>query len=145
MLNYTFAFASAEANAPDVVKNMGFAMYPKVVEDEPAKPPLGGFNIGVGAYSDHSDQAFEAASCISSSKSQLTATELDGLPPSRASLYKSKIVQKAYPGVCRARQEVDRRRGPSPADTGLPGCLAGDPGRDPAAVEDRSQRPDVVV
>jgi multiple sugar transport system substrate-binding protein len=114
MLNYTFAFASAEANAPDVAKNMGFAMYPKVVENEPAKPPLGGFNIGVGGYSDHSEQAFEAAACISSSKSQLTATELDGLPPSRASLYQSKTVQKAYPGFAELVKKSIDAAGPRP-------------------------------
>jgi trehalose/maltose transport system substrate-binding protein len=114
MLNYTFAYASAQANAPDVFKNMGFAMYPRVVADEPAKPPLGGFNIGVGAYSDNSDLAFEAASCISSSKSQLTATELDGLPPSRASLYQSKTVQKAYPGFADLVKKSIDAAGPRP-------------------------------
>jgi trehalose/maltose transport system substrate-binding protein len=98
MVNYTFAYASAQTNAPDIAKQMGFARYPQVTPDRPSKPPLGGFNVGVGAYSDHQDEAFAAAACLSNAKSQLTATELDGLPPSNASLYSSKVVRTAYPG-----------------------------------------------
>jgi multiple sugar transport system substrate-binding protein len=98
MLNYTFAYASAEANAPDVFKNMGAAKLPTVVEGVPSRPPLGGFNLGVSAFSEHPDLAFEAAACLSNAKSQLTATELDGLPPTRENLYENKIVTDAYPG-----------------------------------------------
>jgi multiple sugar transport system substrate-binding protein len=115
MVNYTFAFASAQANAPDVAKNMGFAEYPRVVENRPSRPPLGGFNLGVSAYSENSDLAFEAAACLSSPESQLTATELDGLPPSNQTLYKDKVVTKAYPGFAGlVRRSIDNA-GPRPA------------------------------
>ncbi len=114
MVNYTFAYASAQANAPGVFKNMGFAMYPRVVTDRPSKPPLGGFNIGVGAYSTHSDQAFQAAACIGSDKSELTATELDGLPPSRQDLYTNKVVTKAYPGFSQLVKKSIDAAGPRP-------------------------------
>jgi multiple sugar transport system substrate-binding protein len=114
MLNYTFAYASAEANAPDVFKNMGFARYPRVVASKPSKPPLGGFNIGVGAYSTHQDLAFDAAACIGSDKSELTATELDGLPPSREHLYTNKVVTKAYPGFSQLVKESIDAAGPRP-------------------------------
>jgi multiple sugar transport system substrate-binding protein len=97
MLNYTFAYASAQANAPDVAKNMGAAMFPQVVEGEPSRPPLGGFNLGVSSFSDNPDEAFEAATCLSNKDSQLTALELDGLPPSNQTLYDGKAVKKAYP------------------------------------------------
>lgn len=98
MLNYTFAYASAGDNAPDVQKKMGFAAYPEVAAGKPSRPPLGGFNIGVGGYSKHPDEAFDAAACVSNVKSQLTAVKLDGLPPSREDLYTNKVVTKAYPG-----------------------------------------------
>jgi multiple sugar transport system substrate-binding protein len=114
MVNYTFAYASAQANAPDVFKNLGFARYPGIFPGKPSKPPLGGFNIGVGAYSDHADLDFKAASCIASSKSQLTATELDGLPPSRASLYSNKVVTKAYPGFADLVKKSIDAAGPRP-------------------------------
>ena len=114
MVNYTFAYASAKENAPDVFKNMGFAKFPAVVPGHPAKPPLGGFNIGVGSYSNHADLAFEAAACIGNPKSELTATELDGLPPSRRSLYRNKVVKDAYPGFSGLVEKSIEAAGPRP-------------------------------
>ena len=115
MVNYTFAYASAQENAPDVAKNMGFAEYPRVVEDSPSRPPLGGFNLGVSAYSENSDLAFEAAACLSGPESQLTATELDGLPPSNETLYTDKVVTKAYPGFSQLVKRSIDAAGPRPA------------------------------
>jgi multiple sugar transport system substrate-binding protein len=114
MVNYTFAYGSALANAPDVAKNMGFAEYPRVVPNLPAKPPLGGFNLGVGAYSDNPDLAFQAAACLSNPKSELTATDLDGLPPSRSNLYTNKVVTKAYPGFAPLVKRSIESAGPRP-------------------------------
>jgi multiple sugar transport system substrate-binding protein len=98
MVNYTFAYGSAGENAPDIQANTGVARYPEVVPGMPSHPPIGGFNIGVSAFSDHPDEAFEAAMCITSPEGQLTATELDGLPPSNQTLYTNKVVTEAYPG-----------------------------------------------
>jgi multiple sugar transport system substrate-binding protein len=114
MVNYTFAYGSANENAPDVFKNMGFARFPGVVPGKPSKPPLGGFNIGVGAYSQHPDSAFQAAACIGDAKSELTATKLDGLPPSRPSLYSNKIVTDAYPGFSELVKKSIESAGPRP-------------------------------
>jgi len=114
MVNYTFAYASAGENAPDVLKNMGFAPYPRVVESEPSRPPLGGFNLGVSNYSDNPDLAFEAAACLAGPESQLTATELDGLPPSNETLYSDKTVKTAYPGFARLVQRSIADAGPRP-------------------------------
>jgi multiple sugar transport system substrate-binding protein len=114
MLNYTFAYASATANAPDVAKNMGAAKFPEVVEGQESHPPLGGFNIGVSTFSENPDEAFEAATCLSNKKSQLTATELDGLPPSNQTLYGSKVVQKAYPDFADVVEQSIDDAGPRP-------------------------------
>jgi multiple sugar transport system substrate-binding protein len=114
MINYTFALGSALENAPDIGKNMGAAKFPEVVEGTPSKPPLGGFNIAVSAYSENPDEAFAAAACLSNAKSQLTATELDGLPPSNQSLYSSKTVQKAFPGFADEVESSIEDAGPRP-------------------------------
>ena len=98
MLNYTFAYASANTNAPDIAKKMAAAPWPAVEEGRPSRAPLGGFNLGISEYSENSDLAFEAATCLTNEASQLTFTELDGLPPARENLYTDKVVRKAYPG-----------------------------------------------
>jgi multiple sugar transport system substrate-binding protein len=108
MVNYTFAYGSAGENAPDIQMNTGVARYPEVVPGMPSHPPIGGFNIGVSAYSEHPEEAFQAATCITSPEGQLLATELDGLPPSNQTLYNDPIVTEAYPGFAPlVRQSID--------------------------------------
>lgn len=114
MTNYTFAYASAKAEAPEIAENMGFARFPRVDANVPSKPPLGGFNLAVSAYSDNKDVAFEAAACLADAKSQLTAVELDGLPPSRSDLYSNPVVTKAYPGFAGLVKESIEAAGPRP-------------------------------
>jgi trehalose/maltose transport system substrate-binding protein len=114
MTNYTFAYASAQAEAPEIGKEMGFARFPRVEADRPSKPPLGGFNLAVSAFSENKDIAFEAAACLANGKSQMTATELDGLPPSRSDLYEDEVVTKAYPGFAALVKESIEGSGPRP-------------------------------
>ncbi|MDX6625215.1 MAG: trehalose/maltose transport system substrate-binding protein [Solirubrobacterales bacterium] len=114
MTNYTFAYASAQTEAPDIGKNMGYARFPEVVAGTPSKPPLGGFNLAVSSYSNNKDVAFEATACLADKQSQLTAVELDGLPPSRSDLYSDKVVQKAYPGFAGLVKESIEESGPRP-------------------------------
>jgi len=114
MTNYTFAYASAQAEAPEIGKEMGFARFPRVDPNKPSKPPLGGFNLAVSSFSDHKDVAFEATACLAGKESQKTAVELDGLPPSRSDLYSDKVVTKAYPGFAGLVKESIEAAGPRP-------------------------------
>ena len=114
MTNYTFAYASAKEEAPDVFKNMGYARFPRVDARTPSKPPLGGFNLAVSSYSGNKDVAFEAATCLANRESQKTAVELDGLPPSRSDLYTDKTVTSAYPGFAQLVKESIEASGPRP-------------------------------
>jgi multiple sugar transport system substrate-binding protein len=114
MTNYTFAYASAQAEAPEIGKEMGFARFPRVDASVPSKPPLGGFNLAVSSYSQNKDVDFEAAACLAGQQSQLTAVELDGLPPSRSDLYANKVVTKAYPGFAGLVKESIEGSGPRP-------------------------------
>jgi multiple sugar transport system substrate-binding protein len=114
MINYTFAYASAQSEAPEIGKEMGFARFPEVEPGTPSKPPLGGFNLAVSSFSGHKDVAFEAAACLAGKQSQLTAVELDGLPPSRSDLYTDKVVTEAYPGFAGLVKESIEAAGPRP-------------------------------
>ncbi len=61
MINYTFVWPSARANAPAVAEHMGWARWPAVIEGKPSRITIGGINLGIGAHSRHPDLAFEAA------------------------------------------------------------------------------------
>ncbi|HUC07205.1 MAG TPA: ABC transporter substrate-binding protein [Solirubrobacterales bacterium] len=115
MTNYTFAYASAKEEAPEIAENMGFARFPGIDADRPSKPPLGGFNLAVSSFSENKDIAFDAAACLANGKSQLTATELDGLPPSRSDLYSTKLVTEAYPGFAELVKRSIEDAGPRPS------------------------------
>jgi multiple sugar transport system substrate-binding protein len=114
MTNYTFAYASAQAEAPEIGKKMGYARFPRVDAGKPSKPPLGGFNLAVSSFSENKDVAFEAAACLANGQSQLTATELDGLPPSRSTLYSNEAVTAAFPGFAQLIKRSVEESGPRP-------------------------------
>lgn len=87
MVNYPFVYKDASINGPDVFQDLAWAPYPAVIEGEPSSAPLGGINIGVGAYTPDPDLAFEAASCMISDDNQMNSAVQGGLPPTRESLY----------------------------------------------------------
>jgi len=114
MVNYPFIYPSAKENAPEVFRNIGAARYPGVAGN-PSKPPLGGLNLAVGAYSENKDAAFEAAACIRGPESQLLATKLGGLPPTQEDLFDNQVVKDAYPGFADLMLESIKAAGPRPA------------------------------
>jgi len=115
MINYPFVFGSAKENAPDVFKQMDAAKYPAVEKGRESAPPLGGFNLGVGAYSKHPKEAFAAAECLARSENQLLLTEKSGLPPTRSTLFDEPQVKKAYPGFSEVIKESIADGTPRPA------------------------------
>lgn len=115
MVNYPFIYPSAKENAPDVFKAIGAARYPGMTADRPSKPPLGGINLAVGAFSTAPQEAFDAAMCLRRPENQLLATELGGLPPTQEDLYRSPEVRKAYPDFAPLMLESIKAAAPRPA------------------------------
>ena len=106
-VNYPYIYPSAAAVGEDFQKNIGWARYPRSVKDEESRPPLGGINIGVSAYSTKPDLAFEAATCLASPEHQAVAAEKGGLPPTTESVYDTPQVQKAYPFADLLRESIE--------------------------------------
>jgi trehalose/maltose transport system substrate-binding protein len=106
-VNYPYIYPSAAAVGKDFQKNIGWARYPRSVKDEESRPPLGGINIGVSAFSNKPDLAFEAATCLASPEHQAVAAEKGGLPPTTESVYDTPQVQKAYPFADLLRESIE--------------------------------------
>jgi multiple sugar transport system substrate-binding protein len=106
-VNYPYIYPSAAAVSEEFQKNIGWARYPRSVKDEESRPPLGGINIGVSAYSTSPDLAFEAATCLASPEHQAVAAEKGGLPPTTESVYETSQVQKAYPFADLLRESIE--------------------------------------
>jgi multiple sugar transport system substrate-binding protein len=111
-LNYTFIYASA-AEIEGFQDKIGWARYPRTVADRPSRPPLGGINIGVGAYTKDPELAFEAAQCLASPENQAIASEKGGLPPTTDAVYNDPKVKKAFPFANELRESIEAA-GPRP-------------------------------
>ncbi len=81
----------------DELKDLGWARYPQTVEGEESRPPIGGIDIGVGAFSKHPDFAQEAAVCVTNAEAQRDLAVNEGLMPARQSVYDSAALKDAYP------------------------------------------------
>ena len=105
MVNWTFTYKNYEGliGAPGgpadkkAFEDFGWARYPQTVEGETSKPPVGGIDIGVGAYSDYPDFAMEAAECITSKQAQVDLALEAGLMPSTNSAYEEVAASGDYP------------------------------------------------
>lgn len=114
MVNWPFVWSATNAAADegavpaDLPDDIGWAIYPRVVEDQDAAPPVGGINLGVGAFSEHVDLAYDAVQCIVSPENQSAYFATNGNPPSSIEAYDDAEVQEAYPMADVIRDSLDQ-------------------------------------
>jgi multiple sugar transport system substrate-binding protein len=106
-VNYPFVYPSAREDVPQIFKEMAWRPYPEVVAGRPAKAPVGGINWGVGAYTDHPTEAFEAATCLRDAQNQREAAIEGGLPPTLSRLYDDPSLRRSYPFADLIRRQVE--------------------------------------
>lgn len=96
-LAYPSVWPGTRAAAPDVFADLGWARWPAVEAGRASRPPLGGLNLGVSAFSRHPDEAFEAAACLRGAANQVRAAVDGGLPPTLTVLYRDPDVTRRFP------------------------------------------------
>ena len=97
MINYPFVWSATQAGNPKVFKDMGYAYFPQVTPGIPPKVSIGGYNLGISAFSKHPNLAFEAVQCLIQDKNQSRDAIKGGLAPVAASIYDQPAFEKAYP------------------------------------------------
>jgi multiple sugar transport system substrate-binding protein len=108
-INYPFIYPSALQNAPALAKQIGWVGYPQVDAGRPSRPPVGGIDLAVSAYSRHKQQAFDAIMCLRNPENQLRNAINGGLPPVLASLYKDpRLVKGGYPFAAEILDSLQR-------------------------------------
>jgi multiple sugar transport system substrate-binding protein len=108
-INYPFVYPSAQENAPAIAKQMGWAEYPRVDANLPSRPPVGGIDLAVSAFSTHKQQAFDAIACLRNPDNQLRNAVKGGLPPTLASLYRDpRLIKGGYPFAAEILDSLQR-------------------------------------
>ncbi len=107
MLNWPFVYPSARADAPEIFEDMGWARYPGVDPGRPSRPPLGGANLAVGAFTKHPELTREAIRCLVAPELQSTYAVRGGLPPTLARVYDDPAVREEYPFADLLRDSIN--------------------------------------
>ncbi len=114
MVNWPFVWSATSAAVEDgtldqsVLDDIGWAVYPQVSAGTDSAPPLGGINIGVGAFTDHVEEAYEAAQCIVTPEHQAAYFVSNGNPPANTTAYDDPAVQDAFPMADVIRQSLEQ-------------------------------------
>jgi multiple sugar transport system substrate-binding protein len=95
MTNWPFVY-TAEDGRP-LQQDFAWSRWPTVVPGMPSKPPLGGINLAVGAFSEHPELAVDAVHCITSPESQTQYMLGEGLLATREAVYDAPEIQRAFP------------------------------------------------
>jgi multiple sugar transport system substrate-binding protein len=113
MVNWPFVWPRALSGVeggtldPSVPDDYGWGLYPRVVEDEESRPPYGGINIGVGAFSKHPELAYEAAECATTEENQAYYFVTNGNPAARAAVYDDPEVIAEFPMAPVIRESLE--------------------------------------
>jgi multiple sugar transport system substrate-binding protein len=113
MVNWPYVWRAANAAveegslSADVLADIGFTRYPRVQPDAASRPPLGGIDIGIGAWSRHPDLALEAARCITSLENQTAYFLREGNPAARAEVFSAPSVVEAFPMAALLRTSLE--------------------------------------
>ena len=97
MINYPFVWSATQAGNPKVFKDMGYAYFPQVTPGIAPHVSIGGYNLGISAYSQHPNLAFEAVQCLIQPANQSRDAIKGGLAPVAADIYDQPAFEKAYP------------------------------------------------
>ncbi|WP_412737225.1 extracellular solute-binding protein [Krasilnikovia sp. MM14-A1259] len=119
MVNWPYVYSAAKgdvasgATAQSVVDDIGWARYPRVTPDQPSKPPLGGIDLAVGAYTKHPQQAVDLVRCATSLRSNIDYMLDSGNPAAKGAAYDDPKVRAAFPMADLIRQSINDA-GPRP-------------------------------
>lgn len=112
MVNWPYIYNAATKAVADgaitqsVVDDIGWARYPKVSADHDSAPPLGGINLGIGAFTSYPEQTLAAVRCITSPENNAQYMVESGNPAARAAAYEDPAVREAFPMADLIRESI---------------------------------------
>jgi multiple sugar transport system substrate-binding protein len=112
MVNWAYVYGAAQeavaggSLSQQVLDDISWARYPQV-SDAASRPPLGGINLAIGAFSKQTDFAIEAVRCITTAESEKQYMLKSKNPAARASVYDDPEVRTTFPMADLIRESID--------------------------------------
>ena len=114
MVNWPYVYAAAQGDAEQsVVDDIGWARYPGVKAGEASRPPLGGINLAIGAFTKYPEQALDLVKCATSLQSNIDYMVDAGNPAAKGAAYDDPKVREAFPMAPLIRDSINEA-GPRP-------------------------------
>jgi multiple sugar transport system substrate-binding protein len=113
MVNWPYVYGAAEGEAEagaieqSVVDDIDWARYPAVKAGEVSKPPLGGINLGIGAFTTHPNESLDLVKCVASLQSNIDYMVDSGNPAAKAAAYDDPKVKEAFPMADLIRDSIN--------------------------------------
>lgn len=112
MVNWPYVLAAARTAAKDgtlpqeVVDDIGWARYPRVAPDRPSAPPLGGANLGIGAFTEHPEEAVAFVECVNALPKATQYMLDEGEPSPYAATYDDPALRAEYENADLIRESI---------------------------------------
>jgi multiple sugar transport system substrate-binding protein len=112
MTNWAYIYgAASEAVAAgtldrEVLDDIAWARWPRADPARPSRPPLGGIDLGISAFTRHPDLAVEAVRCITTAENQRRYMLKAKNPAARAAVYDDPEVRTAFPMADLIRESI---------------------------------------
>lgn len=119
MVNWPYVYGAAQEEVQggalnqSVLDDIGWARYPGVVAGQTSKPPLGGINLAIGAFTKYPDQALSLVKCLTSLQSNIDYMVDSGNPAARAAAFDDPEVRRIFPMAPLIRDSINDA-GPRP-------------------------------
>jgi multiple sugar transport system substrate-binding protein len=119
MVNWPYVYSAAkgdvQSGATDqtVVDDIAWARYPGVKAGEASRPPLGGINLAIGAFTKYPEQALDLVKCATSLQSNIEYMVDAGNPAAKGAAYDDPKVREAFPMAPLIRDSINEA-GPRP-------------------------------
>jgi multiple sugar transport system substrate-binding protein len=98
LVNWPYTYSQlTTVSKPSYLSDIGWTTYPETVAGTPSKPPFGGIEIAMGAYSAHKTAALAATQCITSEAKQKEYMLSSGNPAANKAVFDDPAIQKQYP------------------------------------------------
>lgn len=112
MINWAYIYGAASEAVESgsleraVLDDIAWARWPRADPARPSRPPLGGIDLGVSAFSRHPDLAVDAVRCLTTAESQRRYMLKSKNPAARAAVYDDAEVRRAFPMADLIRESI---------------------------------------